>query len=67
MLTELEAERDEKMAEYRAAKVAPTHGGSEVNFDHDGHRKALLAEIKELRLLIIQERGGVVRRTQLFG
>lgn len=67
VLTELQAELAEKVAEYRAARVAPTYSVDGRSFQHDGHRKALLEEIKELRLLIIQEGGGVEYQTIAYG
>lgn len=65
--TDLEAELAEKVTEYRAAKVAPSHSVAGVTINHDKHRADLLAEIRELRELIILEGGAVVTRTQMLG
>jgi len=59
-LTDLQALLTQKLAEYKAASAHPTHSAGGRSFDHAGNRKSLLAEIKELRMLIIQEKGPVV-------
>jgi len=66
-LTELIAERDEKLAEYRVAKSGPSHSVDGRSFDHDGHRAALLVEIRELNQLIIRARGPVEVHTIALG
>jgi len=65
--TELQAELDEKIAEYRAAKSGPNYSVGGRTFDHTGYRRALMEEIKELRELIILEQGAVCVSTHLLG
>jgi hypothetical protein len=57
-LTDLQALLAQKLAEYAAASSHPTHSQGGRSMDHTGQRTELLASIKELRLLIIQETGG---------
>ena len=66
-LSELQAELTQKISEYRAASAKPTYSADGRSFDHDGHRKALLAEIRELRELIILETGTIETRTIAYG
>ncbi len=54
------------IAALKEASTHPTHGVGGRSFDHAGNRRELLAEIKELRLLIIQERGTQISRTQVL-
>lgn len=66
-IDEVRSELAEKIAEYRAAKVAPSHTTDGVTFDHDAHRANLLKEIDDLQNLIVKLGGPVVVRRQLQG
>ena len=68
VLTELEAELNDKVAEYRAAKSGPNYSADGRSWDHVGYRKSLLEDITQLRLLIQQEGGSASEiRTQIYG
>ena len=65
-LTDLQDLLAQKLAEYKAASSHPDHSEGGRSTSEASNRKTLLEEVKELRLLIIQEKGPVVRRQHLL-